>query len=79
MLSKEFFNSLQDGEEYLNVFMTKDTYSVINEELRPLMVLNQVRQKNSSFVNDDNHKELLKNKLKADKAIIDYEFNTNNK
>ena len=77
--SKEFFEQLREGDEYLNCFMTKEVYSGIDLELREHIVVNRVRQKNESFKNDETHKELLKNKLKADKILSDYEFKINHK
>ena len=79
MLSSDFFKSLKDGQEYLNCFMVKDTYALIPEGLRPLIFVNKVRQKNEAFKNDPTHKELLKQKLKADTALSDYEFKINHK
>jgi len=78
MLSnKQFFEQLEDGQEYLNCFMTKETHAKINPELRTLIAVNEVRQKNRSFEKDETHKELLKKSLKAKKDLTDYEFNKN--
>lgn len=76
--SKDFFMQLREGEEYCNCFMTKDVYSGIDHELREHIVVNSIRQKNSSFEGDEVHKELLRNVTKAKKELTKYEFEANN-
>lgn len=77
--SKQFFEELREGDEYLNCMMKKEVYNGIDFELRERIVINTVRQKNSQFKDDEVHKELLKNKSKADKELRDYEFEKNHK
>ena len=77
--SKEFFEQLREGDEYLTLLTTKEVYSGIELELRNRMVVNTVRQKNNSFKDDDNHKELVKNLSKAKKELRNYEYSQNHK
>ena len=77
--SKQFFEELREGDEYLNCMMKKEVYNGIDFELRERIVVNTVRQKNSQLKDDEVHKELLKNKSKADKELRDYEFEKNHK
>ena len=77
--SKQFFEELREGDEYLNCMMKKEVYNGIDFELRERIVVNTVRQKNSQLKDDEVHKELLKNKAKADKELRDYEFEKNHK
>ena len=77
--SKEFFEELREGDEYLSCMMTKEVYSGIDLENRERIVITKVRQKNSKFKEDEYHKELLKKKSKIDKELRDYEFNINHK
>lgn len=79
MSSKEFFEELREGDEYLSCMMTKEVYSGIDLENRERIVITTVRQKNSNFKYDEYHKELLKKKSKIDKELRDYEFNINHK
>ena len=72
--SKEFFEGLKDGEEYLSLMVTKDVYFKIDPELRSKIYSGDVRQKNNSFKNDENHKILLKNRIKANNELRDYEY-----
>jgi len=77
--SKEFFEELREGDQYLSCMMTKEVYSGIDLENRERIVITTVRQKNSNFKDDKYHKELLKKKSKIDKELRDYEFNINHK
>jgi len=80
MLSnKEFFQQLREDEEWLNAIMTKETYNGIEHELRERMVVGDVRKKNKAFELDENHKQLVRNQSKAKKALIDYEYELNNR
>lgn len=78
MTTQEFFSQLEEGDDYLSLLCTKQTYASIDPLLVDLMVLNSVRQKNESFKEDDNHKELVKKLRKAKKELQDYEYRTNN-
>jgi len=77
--SKEFFDELREGEEYVSVMMSMDVYNGISLENRLRMTDPKVRQKNSKFTNDETHKELVKKVAKANKELRDYEFNINHK
>jgi hypothetical protein len=77
--SKEFFEELREGEEYVSVMMSMDVYNGISLENRLRMTDPKVRQKNSKFTNDETHKELVKKVAKANKELRDYEFNINHK
>ena len=77
MTLPEFFNQLEEGEEFLSLLCTKDTYSLIPTNLP--IVINSIRQKNESFAVDNTHKELVKSLRKAKKDLQDYEYEQNNK
>jgi len=77
--SKDFFQQLREGDEYLNCFMTKEVYSGIDHELRERISVNEVRKKNKDFETDDTHKQLIKDLSKAKKALINYEYDKNYK
>ena len=77
--SKEFFEELQEGQEWCNCFMTKEVYNGIDFELKEQIVLNSVRQHNDMFKDDEHHKKLIAKKRKANKELMDYEFKINHK
>ncbi len=77
--SKDFFNELREGDEYLNCFMTKEVYGGIDMELRELISVNEVRKKNRDFENDETHRKLVRDLSKAKSELIKYEFNINYK
>ena len=77
--SKQFFEELREGDEYMSLLATKEVYSGIDLELRERMVVNTVRQKNSKFKDDDNHKKLAINVSKAKKELRNYEYDQNHK
>lgn len=77
--NKDFFEQLQEGQEYLNCFMTKEVYNGIDFELRQLMTDPEIRQKNKAFVSDETHKELVKRVTKAKKDLMNYEYDINHK
>lgn len=79
MDSKAFFESLDNGEEYVTLITTKEVYNQIDVDLRPLIVLSGIRQKNDDFKNDEIHKELRSNERNAKKELRDYEYLKNNK
>lgn len=72
--NKEFFEELREGDEYLNVFMTKEVYNGIDLELRQLMTDPEIRQKSEVFKNDEQHKALTKEYSRAKKELRNYEF-----
>ena len=78
MTIPEFFNQLEEGEEYLSLLCTKQTYASIDPSLIGQLVINNVRQKNEAFKDDTDHKELVKNLRKAKKQLQDYEYRKNN-
>ena len=57
MGAKQFFEELREGDEYLSTLMNREVSGGIGLELRERMVVITVRQKSSSFVDDDNHME----------------------
>ncbi len=74
MLSnKEFFEQLREGEEYLSCLMSKETYSGIDFEMREMMILGDVRVKNSELKHDEHHKKLISNISKAKRDLVIYE------
>lgn len=74
MLSnKEFFEQLREGEEYLSCLMSKETYSGIDFEMRDMMLVGDVRRKNSALNQDENHKKLIGKISKAKKDLVVYE------
>jgi len=75
--NKEFFEQLREGEEYLSALMTKQTYSGIDFEMRQLIVVGDVRQKNTQLNQDDEHKRLVRELSKAKAKLIDYEYGMN--
>jgi hypothetical protein len=77
MSTKEFFIQLRDGEEYYSCMMHPDTYHSIPAHLKESIVLNEVRQKNDSFVNDELHKGLVKDVKKARERLLEYEHKVN--
>jgi hypothetical protein len=77
--SQELFAELREGDEYLSLMCKKEVYSGIELELRERIVVNDIRQKNSKFKEDEVHQELVKNMSKAKKELIKYEFNQNHK
>jgi len=77
--SQQFFEELKEGDEYMSCTMTKEVYSGIELENRERIVVNTVKQKNSSFKDNETHKELVKKLGKASKELRDFEFNLNHK
>lgn len=75
--SKEFFQELQEGQEYYNCLMTSEVYNGITHELRELICVSSIRQKNSQFENDEQHQELVRQMSKARAKLQEYEFKTN--
>ena len=79
MTLPEFFNQLNEGEEYLSILCTKQAYAKMPSELLDIMSISSVRQKNESFKDDTDHKELVKSLRKAKKDLQNYEYEQNNK
>jgi len=78
MTSNQFFEQLNEGEEYLSLLCTKDIYSLIPMDLTKEIVINNIRKKNESFKEDEQHKELVKKLRKAKKELQNYEYDKNN-
>lgn len=78
MTVPEFFNQLEEGDEYLSLLCTKQVYASIDPLLVDKIAINNIRQKNESFKEDDNHKDLVKKLRKAKKELQDYEYRKNN-
>ena len=77
--SKDFFEELRDGDEYLSTLMTKEVYHGIDLEFRDRMVVNTIRQKNTKFEHDEYHKELVREVSKSKAKLRNYEYNENHK
>ena len=45
MTIQDFFSLLNEGDEYLTIMCTKDTYRKIPHELMKEIVINSIRQK----------------------------------
>ena len=76
--SREFFESLEDGQQYLSCFTTEEAYAKIPREVQREMVINEIRQTNASFKDDPYHKALKDKQRKAKNELRDYEFIKNN-
>lgn len=76
--SKEFFEELQDLEEYAILMMRMEIYHELDEYTKANSTL-KIKQKNEAFVNDPVHKHYVKEVSKAKKALENYEFDVNNK
>ena len=76
---KDFKNSLQEEEEYTTLIMPMNAYNGLDFEMDELIYQGDIRQRNSRFENDENHKELRKKKAKINKQISEYEFKLNHK
>ena len=72
--SREFFESLEDGQQYISCFTTEEAYAKIPREVQREMVINEIRQTNDAFKNDETHKDLKKNFNKAKGELRDYEY-----
>lgn len=77
--SKQFFTQLREGEEYYNCFMSAEVFNGIDFELQQQIVVSSVRQKNSDFEKDEQHRALLREVAKAKSKLQEYEFNLNTK
>ncbi len=79
MQAKEFFGCLKEGEEYVSVLMTKETYNKMNKSVKESIVITSIRQLNTSFKDDENHKKLVSKVSKAKKELRNYEYDINNR
>ena len=77
--SREFFEGLEDGQTYLSCFTTEEAYALIPREVKRQMVINEIRQTNDAFKNDEMHKDLKKKYNAAKRDLRDYEFTINHK
>ena len=75
---REFFEMLEDDQQYLSCLTTEEAYNEIPEYIRDQMVINEIRQDNPAFKNDPIHKELVKKTGQAKKELRDYEYKINN-
>ena len=75
---REFFEMLEEDQQYLSCLTTEEAYNEIPEYIRAQMVINEIRQDNPVFKNDPVHKELVNKKYKANKELRDYEYKINN-
>ena len=66
--SKQFFEDLKEGQEYMSCLMTKEVYSGIDFELREQMYMTEIRQKNEALKEDETHKKLVGNILACEKC-----------
>ena len=79
MTQEEFFSQLAPDESWCNVFLLEDTLQYIPEAVKMQMCLNEIRQNNPAFEEDETHKDLVKDYSKAKRALRDYEYYINNK
>lgn len=79
LTSREFFERLEDGQRYLSCFTTEEAYNLIPQEVQEQMLINEIRQTNVDFKNDERHKSLKKDYNKAKGALRNYEYDKNHK
>jgi uncharacterized membrane-anchored protein YhcB (DUF1043 family) len=79
LTSREFFDGLEDGQQYLSCFTTEEAYALIPKEVQEQMLINEIRQTNDAFKEDDMHRALKKDYNKAKSALRNYEFDKNHK
>lgn len=78
--SKEFFQELREGEQYVNVSVTMEVYQEIRnvyleeEDYR----LNHIKQKNSTFNDNPLLCEMYKKRSKINREIAKEEHKINN-
>lgn len=77
--SRSFFDNLKEGEEYVSLLLTIDLFNSISEDIRGKVTISSIRQKNSTFKDDSNHKAIVSKLSKVKKELREYEFNINNK
>lgn len=77
LTTNEFFDQLQDGDEWMNCFFHKQQMQYIPESVQMYMCINEIRQQNDKFDGDEVHKELVKDISKAKRALRNYEYNIN--
>jgi len=74
LTTREFFDSLEDGQQYLSCFTTEEWYAKIPNKVQEKMLINEIRQTNDAFKNDDHHKSLQKKYKQAKSELRDYEY-----
>jgi len=79
LLPREFFESLNDGDEYLTILMKRDDFNEIPKNSVNKMVVNTVRKNNKVFETDPTHIALSKKSRDAKKELRNYEFKINYK
>lgn len=75
--SEQFFRELQDGETWCSCFIYESQMEYIPESVKMYMCINEIRQQNDNFKDDEIHKELVKDLSKAKRALRNYEYNVN--
>tara|TARA_R110000823_G_C15587351_1_gene463826 strand:+ start:138 stop:389 length:252 start_codon:yes stop_codon:yes gene_type:complete len=76
--SKEFYEELQEGDEYAIVTMMVNDYHSLPDNIKGKSTV-KVLQKSCLFDQDEIHCQLVKEISKANKKLRDYEYNKNNK
>lgn len=74
--AKEFYEELQDGQEYVSALIAKDDFLAIPDDLRNRMYFT-IRQINCKFREDETHCKLVAAISKAKKDLLNYEFDYN--
>ena len=77
--SKDFFESIREGQEYTSCLMSMETYNGLHHELKELMYQGDIRQTNSKFKDDEILQKLKKESYKASKAVKNREYDINHK
>ena len=79
LTSREFFEGMEDGTEYISALITEEYYNLIPPEVQSIMVINEVKKTNIDFKTDPIHKDLLVKVMKSKKKLTEYEYNLNKK
>lgn len=78
--NKDFFLDLREGEEYYNVFMTKQTFQDIPKHLADSFYFNEIQQRETKeLAENETFKLLVKRVRKAKKDLRDFKFDYFNK
>ena len=77
LTSREFFEGVDDGQQYLSCFTTEEVYAKIPREVQREMVINEIRQTNNLFKDDEMHKDLKRKYNASKRDLRDYEFTKN--
>lgn len=75
--TSEFFNQLNDHEEYYTVMMYSESFIPLLKSDWFELASWSSRLKNESFKDDDVHKGLVKNLSKAKRELSEYEHKKN--